>query len=146
MLKNKNAALLEKLEAARGHAGTIKEQELLRLLKAAGRVSFGKDSESLIRFHELLLFFRAFPGGARVLRLADALLGGLERKVKAALAAGADPDAFAPEEFAGIAGTAVEATFSYPMAGWLVRRFPRAISINWEGYEHETQRAVLWPR
>jgi hypothetical protein len=146
MRKNKNEALLEKLEAARGQAGAIQERDLVRLLSAAGRVSFGKDSQSLIRFHELLLFFRAFPAGARVLRLADALLGGLEKKIKVALAGGADPDDFTPEEFAGIAGTVVEATFSYPMVCWLVRRFPRAISINWEGYERETQRAVLWPR
>src|SRR3954470_22136436 len=130
MRKNKNEALLEKLEAARGQAGAIQERDLVRLLSAAGRVSFGKDSQSLIRFHELLLFFRAFPAGARVLRLADALLGGLEKKIKVALAGGADPDDFTPEEFAGIAGTVVEATFSYPMVCWLVRRFPRAISIN----------------
>jgi hypothetical protein len=146
MLKAKTTRLLDKLEQTRSQTGVVPEREFVRLLNAAGRISFGKDSESLIRFHELLLFFRAFPAGARVLRLADALLGGLEKKVKAVLAAGANPDDFAPEEFAGIAGTAVEATFSYPMACWLVRRFPRAISINWEGYERETQRAVLWPR
>src|SRR6185369_14567637 len=146
MLNANEARLLKKLEQARNQTGAVTERELLRLLNAAGRLSFGKDSKSLIRWHDLLLFFRAFPAGIRVLRRADALLGGLEAKVKAALAAGADPDDFAPEEFAGMAGTAVEATFSYPMVCWLAQRHARAISINWEGYEREVQRAGLWPR
>ncbi len=80
------------------------------------------------------------------MRLADRLLVGFEEKVKAALAAGADADDFAPEEVVGIAGTVVEATFSYPMVCWLVERHPKSVSIQWDDYERETQRAVIWPR
>jgi hypothetical protein len=144
---NRNAIrLLNKLEQARTQVGTIKERELVRLLRAAGRVTFGKDAQSLIRFHDLLLFFRAFPVGPAVLRLADKLLGKFEPKVSAALAAGADADDFVPEEVVGIAGTVVEATFSYPMVCWLVQRQAKSISIQWDDYERETQRAVIWPR
>jgi hypothetical protein len=146
MLTAKISRLLNKLEQARSQIGTIKERELLRLLSAAGRVSFGKDAQSLIRFHDLLLFFRAFAPGPGVLRLADMLLRGFEEKVRAVLAAGADADDFAPEEVVGIAGTVVEATFSYPMVCWLVERHPKALSIQWDDYERETQRAVIWPR
>jgi hypothetical protein len=142
----KSARLLAQLEAVRARIGDAKEDEFLRLLRAAGRIKFGKDAESLIRFHDLLLFLRAFPPGPRVLRLADTLLRGLEPQVKAGLAAGADPDDFAPEEVVGIAGTVVEASFSYPMVCWLVERYPKAVSINWEGYEREVQRAAIWPR
>ena len=74
MPKNKAAPLLNKLEQARTQIGTIKEPELVRLLSAAGRVRFGKDAQSLIRLHDLLLFFRAFPSGPSVLRVADRLL------------------------------------------------------------------------
>ena len=49
----------------------IKEREFVRLLNAAGHATFGKDAQSLIRFHDLLLFFRAFPPGPSVLRLAE---------------------------------------------------------------------------
>jgi hypothetical protein len=146
MVRKNAARLLQQLENARSQIGTIKEQEFLRLLNAAARLRFGKDAEALIRFHDLVLFFRAFPPSPRVLRLADTLLRGLEKQVTAALAAGADPDEFAPEEVVGIAGTVVEATFSYPMVCWLVERYPKAISINWEGYEREVQRAAIWPR
>ena len=115
-------------------------------MTAAGRARFGKDAESLIRFHDLLLFLRAFPPGQRVMKASDALLAEFEAKVKAALAAGADPDDFAPEEVVGIAGTVVEGAYSYPMVCWLVERHPKAVSIQWDDYERETQRAVIWPR
>src|SRR5258708_20762970 len=105
-MPSSNAArLLDKLEQARTQIGSIKEQEFLRLLNAAGRLSFGKDAKSLIRFHDLLLFLRAFPPWPRVMRSADALLGKLEAKVKTALAAAPDPDYLRPEERAGIHGT-----------------------------------------
>jgi hypothetical protein len=146
MLNKTAARLLNQLEQARSQIGTIKEREIVRLLSAAGRITFGKDAKSLIRFHDLLLFFRAFPPGPSVLRLSEKLLKAFEPKVKAVLAAGGDADDFAPEEVVGIAGTVVEATFSYPMVCWLVQRHAKSISIQWDDYERETQRAVIWPR
>src|SRR5579859_5202997 len=146
MLNKTAARLLNKLEKARTQIGVIKEQEIVRLLSAAGRITFGKDSQSLIRFHDLLLFFRAFPSEPGVLRLAEKLLKTFEPRVKAVLAAGGDVDDFAPEEVVGIAGTVVEATFSYAMVCWLVQRHAKSISIQWDDYERETQRAVIWPR
>ena len=52
----------------------LTEREIARVLSAADRIQFGKDAQSLIRFHDLLLFFRAFPSGPNVLRLAERLL------------------------------------------------------------------------
>lgn len=146
MPANNAARLLNKLEEARTQIGTIKEREIVRLLNTAGRATFGKDAQSLIRFHDLLLFFRAFPPGPSVLRPAERLLQTFEPRVKAVLAAGGDADDFAPEEVVGIAGTVVEATFSYPMVCWLVEHHAKSISIQWDDYERETQRAVIWPR
>src|SRR5258708_3159075 len=125
-MANQNlATLLKRLDEARTQHGSISEQNYLQLLTATGRIDFGKDAPSLIRFHDVCLFLRAFPPGQRVLRLADRLLAGFEKRVKSALAAGADADDFAPEEVAGIAGTVVEATYSYPMVCWLVQHHPR---------------------
>jgi hypothetical protein len=146
MPANNAARLLNKLEQARTQIGTIKEREIVRVLGTVGRVTFGKDTQSLIRFHDLLLFFRAFPSGPKVRRLAERLLKSFEPRVKAVLAAGGDADDFAPEEVVGIAGTMVEATFSYPMVCWLVQHHAKSISIQWDDYERETQRAVIWPR
>jgi hypothetical protein len=146
MLTAKTARLLNKLEQARIQIGTIGEREIVRALNAAARARFGKDAKSLIRFHDLLLFFRAFPSGPGVLRVAERLLREFEPRVKAVLAAGGDADDFAPEEVVGIAGTVVEATFSYAMVCWLVLHHAKSISIQWDDYERETQRAVIWPR
>jgi hypothetical protein len=142
--------MLPRLEQARTQIGQIigqdNEREIVRLLSVAGKAGVGKDAEALIRFHDLLLFFRAFPPGPGTLRLADGLLSRIEGKVKAVLSAGADPDLFAPEEVTGIAGTVVEATFSYPMVCWLAEHHAKAISIQWDDYEREVQRAAAWPR
>jgi hypothetical protein len=146
MPTNNAARLLDRLEHARTQIGTIKDREIVRLLSAAARAKFGNDAQSLIRLHDLLLFFRAFPSGPNVLRLAERLLQNFEPRVKAVLAAGGDADDFAPEEVVGIAGTVVEATFSYAMVCWLVERHAKSISIQWDDYERETQRAVIWPR
>jgi hypothetical protein len=108
-MPNKTAArLLNQLEQTRTQIGTVKEREVVRLLNAAGRVTFGKDARSLIRLHDLLLFFRAFPPGPNVLRLAERLLKHFEPRVKAVLAAGGEADDFAPEEVVGIVGTVVD--------------------------------------
>jgi hypothetical protein len=146
MPPNNAARLLNKLEQARTQIGTIKEREFVHLLTAVGRAKFGNDAQSLIRFHDLLLFFRAFPPGPNLLQLAEGLLQTFEPRVQAALAAGGDADDFAPEEVVGIAGTVVEATFSFAMVCWLVERHPKSLSIQWDDYERETQRAVIWPR
>jgi hypothetical protein len=146
MRPNNIARLLNQLEQARRQIGTIKERELARLLSAAGRITFGKDAKSLIRLHDLLLFFRAFPPEPSILRQVEQFLEKFEPRVKGVLAAGADADDFAPEEVAGIAGTVVEATFSYPMVCWLVEHYPDEISIQWENYERDPQRGLIWPR
>jgi hypothetical protein len=146
MAQTKLAALLPRIEEAKAQIGVIKEREIARLLSGAVRARFGNDAKSVIRFHDLLLFFRAFPPGPSVLRLADKLLEKFEPRVKAVLVAGADPDDFAPEEVAGIAGTVVEATFSYPTVLWLVKHYPDEISIQWEDYERDAQRGLIWPR
>lgn len=146
MMTAKTARLLKKLEEARSQIGTISEREIVRWLNAAGRARFGNDAQFLIRFHDLLLFFRAFPPGPNVLRLAERLLKTFEPRVKAVLAAGGDAEDFVPEEVAGIAGTIVEATFSYAMVCWLVEHHPKEISIQWKDYERDTQRGLVWPR
>jgi hypothetical protein len=146
MSTNNAGRLLDRLEQARTQIGTIKEREIVRVLSAAARAKFGNDAQSLIRFHDLLLFFRAFPSGPNVLRLAERLLQNFEPRIKAVLAAGGDADDFTPEEVVGIAGTVVEATFSYAMVCWLVQHHAKSISIQWDDYERETQRAVIWPR
>ncbi len=54
--------------------------ELPRLLRSVEARKF-TDPEDLIRLHERLLFIRAYPASAEVLRLADRLLFSFARRI-----------------------------------------------------------------
>ncbi|HYJ46757.1 MAG TPA: hypothetical protein VEV81_09100, partial [Pyrinomonadaceae bacterium] len=104
------------------------------------------DAESLIRFHEILLFIRAYPHSARVLREVEKILASFARRVKNLGESGADLSPLDEVEVSGIAGTSVQDTFSYSITRWLVRRHQTQVSINWEWHEDEYRLAATWPR
>ena len=88
------------------------------------------DADSLIRLHECLLFLRAYPADAEVLRLADAALFSFGQRV----AGLSDLSAFEDAAVSGIAGTSFSAVFSFAVARQLAARYPRDIEIDWENY------------
>ena len=89
------------------------------------------DADSLIRLHECLLFLRAYPADAEVLRLADAALFSFAPRV----AQLSDLTAFEDAAVSGIASTSFSAVFSYQVACQLAARYPRHIDIDWENYD-----------
>jgi hypothetical protein len=89
------------------------------------------DAASLIRLHECLLFLRAYPADAEVMRLADAALFSFAQRV----AELPDLSAFEDPAVSGIAGTSFSAVFSYEVATQLAARYPRHIDIDWENYD-----------
>jgi hypothetical protein len=136
---------IAELEASRyrfDHQTAVRVVRLLRSLDAA----HFPDPPSLIRFHETLLFLRAFPQNAAVLRAAERILNNFHQKVEALRAAGTDMDAFDPLEVSGIAGTTMEDTVSLDVARWLVRRMPGKVEIAWENYEPGRELGNTGPR
>lgn len=133
--------LLERLEKWKTRYGAPDASELHRLLSGAAARRF-TDSESLIRLHECLLFLRAYPADAEVLRLADAALFSFFRRV----AALRDRTPFEEAEVSGIAGSSFSAVFSYEVARQLCARYPRRIEIDWENYEHPDKLGPLLRR
>ena len=129
-----------KLQCGPGCAETIE-----RLLAAMGQVQFG-DAESLIRFHDVLLFLRAFPQSRKVAQLADDLLAGIARRVDGLQTSGADMELFNNEQFSGIAGTVISDTFTYDVARWLGQHYPQQLSLEWDFEEQVRQMAVTLPR
>jgi hypothetical protein len=121
--------LLACLEPWKTRHGAPDLQELHRLLAAIPAHPFA-DAASLIRLHECLLFLRAYPADAQVMRLADAALSNLAPRV----AALRDLSAFEDPAVSGIAGTSFSAVFSYLVARQLAARYPRQIDIDWENY------------
>ncbi len=139
------AVVLTRLEAARRLYGLGGGKRVARLLGEADPCRF-LDLASLTRFHDALLFLRAFPHSPTVARLAERLLAGIPREVERLRAAGAAMDLFASEEFSGVAGTALTDTFTYEVARWLVRRYPRQVSAEWEPEEQAKRMAASLPR
>ena len=110
-----------------------------------GQVQFD-DAESVISFHDLLLFLRAFPQSRKVAQLADHLLTGFVNRVEGLKASGADLDVFDDEQFSGVAGTTISDNFTYDVARWLVERYPQQLSVEWDFGEQDRQMAVTLPR
>jgi hypothetical protein len=104
------------------------------------------DAASLIRFHEILLFMRAYPQSASVLRRVEKILQTFSRRVLLLVDKGVDISPLEYVEVSGIAGTAIEDAFSYQITRWLVRRYASRLSINWELHEDEYRLAATWPR
>jgi hypothetical protein len=128
--------LLDRLEAAKRAFGTSEQAGLPRLLEALGRRRF-PDAESLIRWHESLLFFRAYPPNREVLKLAEALLESFPERIGRLRRMGADLTPLEEPEVSGIADTAFSAIFTYDITRWLAAHHPREVEIDWDGYDAE---------
>lgn len=125
---------LDRLEAAKRAFGTNEHASLLRLLRRLGRERFS-DAASLIRFHEALLLFRAYPPDPEVLRLCDELLALIPKKIAQLRRVGGDLTPFEEPEVSGIAGTAFSALFTYDITRWLAVNHPKTVDIDWDGYD-----------
>jgi hypothetical protein len=122
--------LLARMEEWKTRFGAPDVQQLHHLLADIAGHRF-PDARSLIRLHECLLFLRAYPADAQVMRLADAALFSFAPRV----AELRDLSAFEDAAVSGIAGTSFSAVFSYEVARQLAARYPRQIDIDWENYD-----------
>ena len=136
---------LASLEAARDRFRPAEGARILRLIRALDAARF-PDPSSLIRFHEALLFLRAFPQNAAVLRAAERILTTFHKKVAALRQCGADMSAFDTFEFSGISGTTMEDSLSFDVARWLLGRMPGQVEIAWDNYEPGRELGTTGPR
>jgi len=123
--------LLDRLEAAKRQFGPGGQAATARLLLALERRRF-PDAISLIRLHESLLFFRAYPANEEILRLTDRLLSTFAERVRRLKRSGIDFEPFEEPDVSGICGTAFSAIFSYDITRWLSARHPRNVDIDWD--------------
>ena len=124
--------ILDRLDEWKRRFGPPESGALERLLASAAKRRF-LDPPELIRFHETLLFLRAYPRTPEVARLADAILKRYHERTAAA--GGEDEEAFEEPEISGIAGTSLSAVFSYEVARRLAERYPRNLDIAWDRYD-----------
>ena len=121
--------LLTKLENAKLQFGDDGAQTE-KLLTVISRRSF-PDAESLIRFHEALLFIRSHPQGPAAFESAENLLSTFGQRVDQLRASGTDLTPFDYIEYSGIAGTLISGTFSYDIVRFLVDRHPSRVDAYW---------------
>jgi hypothetical protein len=136
---------LTQLEAFRYRFGRREAARVLKLLMQLDAARF-PDSPSLIRFHEALLFLRAFAQGPVVVRVTERILNSFHKKVEALRKAGADMGDFDTFEVSGIAGTQMEDTLSFDVASWIVKRMSGKVEIAWGNYEPGRELGTIGPR
>ncbi len=116
-------ALLRRLEAARGSYGGGAGVAKLELLRQLARRRL-RTAKAVLRLHEILCFFRAYPDD-------DAVLGQVERML-AAFAHRGDLRRFRSTlTETGIAGTQIHYRLFWPMARWVTRRWPEQLHFDW---------------
>lgn len=142
-------ALLARFEGAKSRFGRGAAAELIILLDRLSRHSF-RDAKSLLRFHETLLFLRAFPQSPGLVPRIETILNTFHQRIEKLHELGVDMSVFDDFDTSGISGTTMQDALSFEAARWLVRRFPRNVEIAWEDYEddYEKERAMgsTWPR
>jgi hypothetical protein len=138
-------ALLTSLEAAKGRFGRGASAHTQTLLEQLARHQF-RDAKSLIRFHESLLFLRAFPQSRAVVAKIEQLLDTFHKRVEKLRELGVDMSVFDDFDTSGIAGTTMQDALNFDAARWLARRIPRNVEIAWDDYEEERAMGSTWPR
>jgi hypothetical protein len=135
--------LLTRLEAARSCFGPGEAARTIKLLAQLARAKF-RDPKSLLRFHEALLFLRAFPQGPALIPRVESLLNSFHKRVDELRLHNPDMSAFDDFDTSGIAGTTMQDTLTFEVVRWLARRIPRNVEIAWEDYwdDYQNERAA----
>ncbi len=138
-------ALLTDLEAAKNRFGQGTAAETRLLLDQVSKREF-RDANSLIRFHEALLFLRAFPQSLSLIPRVEKALDKFHDRIDKLRSLGGDMSAFDDFDTSGIAGTTMQDSLNFEVARWLMQRVPRNVEIAWEDYDDERAMGSTWPR
>jgi hypothetical protein len=136
---------LNQLDKLKTDFGPKQAKRVEALLARLSRRNF-RDPDELLRFHELLLFLRAYPHNATVARKAEAQLRTFPHRISLLREQDIDLTSLELPEASGIAGMSVTDTFSYYIVRWLARTHPAQVALDWEWFEDENRLAQTWPR
>jgi hypothetical protein len=136
---------LDRLEEAMRAFGTPKGPQVHNLLLQLGRHNFG-EPESLIRFHEALLFIRAYPQNPEAFQVAEDLLASFAARMARIYQEGAEPALFDAIENSGIAGTTLHGTYSYGIARWLTTRRFEDVDVDWARLQKTERLGYVLPQ
>ncbi len=127
------ARLLATLSKIAGEFGPGRSAEKLALIESVDGARL-PTAASVLRYHDLLCFMRAYPDDAALLARVEAALAAFERR--------ADLARFRAElDDSGIAGTDIYYTFYADTARWLAERFPERLTIAWDYLQDDSRLA-----
>ena len=138
-------ALLTDLESAKSSFGRQAAQKAEVLINRLSGRQFD-DPKSLMRFHEALLFLRAFPASASIVTAVEKLLDDFHHRTIRIRDLGGDMSMFDDFDTSGVSGTIMQDTLNFEVARWVVRRIPNSVEIAWDEYEEERAMGSTWPR
>jgi hypothetical protein len=137
--------LLDQLDEAKRQFAPRASTKTVQLLRRLAKLKID-DPQTLVRFHEILLFITAYPQSALAREQAQSILNRFSERITSLRDADADLSPLETPEVSGIAGTIVSDTFTYPIVNWLVGKQPRRVELDWEWFEDENRLAETWPR
>jgi hypothetical protein len=139
------AARVALLEAARRDYGSQAATRTEKLLFSFKKFRFA-NPDLLIRFHDALLFLRAFPQSVRVAKLTDELLTKVENEVVRLRKSAANMDVLDDEKVSGIAGTVLREEHTYEVASWLAKQYQKQVTAAWDIDEQYSKLVNALPR
>ncbi|MCL6544015.1 MAG: hypothetical protein K6T61_02225 [Bryobacteraceae bacterium] len=143
MARSSVADLLAEAEALKRSFDGRSAQRLGKLLAALSRRKF-TEAADLHRYHELLLYCRAFPQNPDLLSQCEELLAGFAELAERWVTSGGDSALFDEPEASGVAGTSFTAIFSYHAALRLARLEPERLRLDWDAWEPSDRTAETW--
>lgn len=143
--KSITIVLLDQLDELKTEFTPAGARRIERILAQLSRKKF-TNTDLLVRYHELLLFLRAYPHNASIARAAENELRGFGNRVSFLEQQEIDLTPLEHPEVSGIAGTSVTDTFGFYIVRRLLQRHPSQLEIYWEWFESENRLAATWPR
>jgi hypothetical protein len=143
MTKALNSVLAELEELKRVFGD--RDAKILRALEVLSKSTF-TDADSLTRFHEALLFLRAYPHSPEILKQVETILQTFGQRVSQLRERDADLSPLDDPEVSGIPGTSVTSNFSYAIVCWLAEKYPAQLAIDWDWFEEEERFGANMPR
>ncbi len=145
MARDNITELLTELDELKNQFTPTSARRVARLLQQLSRKQFN-ETDSLVHYHEILLFLRAYPQNASLAQNTERELRQFSERVTYLQEREIDLSPLLHPEISGIAGTSVTDTFSFFIVRWLLQHYSSELAIEWEWFEDENRLAETWPR
>jgi hypothetical protein len=137
--------LIDQLDELKSQFAPTAARRIVRLVQTLSRKNVN-DTDTLFRYHEILLFLRAYPQNATIARSTENELRNFANRVAWLRKKEIDLSPLLHPEVSGIAGTSVIDTFSFYIVRWLLQHHAPEAEVYWEWFENENRLAQAWPR